>query len=93
MFLLTPPYFVTTRKIQYNRKIYKPHFYWFNMIKYNLPHEETKRFEIYTGKNTECMPKLIADGRVPMNVSQLMQRRLGLRNDTSGVKTFFMDNY
>jgi hypothetical protein len=63
------------------------------MTECNLPHEEMKKFEIYNGRNTEQMPKVIADGRVPMNVSQLMQRKLGLRNDASGVKAFYMDNY
>ena len=63
------------------------------MAKRNLPHEEIKGFEIYNGRNTEQMPKLIADGRVPMNIFQLMQRKLGLINDDSSVKDFFMDNY
>jgi hypothetical protein len=63
------------------------------MEKYNLPHEEIKRFEVYKGRNTEQMPKLRADGRVPANVSQIMQRRLDLRDDDTGVKSFFMDNY
>ena len=63
------------------------------MGKYNLPHEEIKRFEIYKGRNVDAMPKLLADGRIPMNVSQLMQRRLDLRNDDTGVKDFYIDNY
>ena len=63
------------------------------MTKYNLPQEEVKRFEVYKGKNTEWMPKLIADGRMPANVSQLMQRILDLRNDETGVKDFYLDNY
>ncbi len=63
------------------------------MEKYNLPHEEIKRFEVYEGANTKAMPKLRADGRVPANVSQIMQRRLDLRNDDTGVKSFYMDKY
>jgi len=63
------------------------------MEKYNLPQEEVKRFEVYKGRNTEQMPKLTADGRMPANVSQLMQRKLDLRNDETGVKDFYMDNY
>ena len=59
------------------------------MTKYNLPQEEVKRFEVYKGKNTEWMPKLIADGRMPANVSQLMQRILDLRND----ETLLEQNY
>jgi len=63
------------------------------MEKYNLPQEEEKRFEIYEGRNTEQMPKLIADGRIPTNFSQLMQRRLELRNDKTGVKDFYMNHW
>ena len=63
------------------------------MVKYNLSHEKGRdKFQGYEGRNTEQMPKLIAEGRVPMNVSQLMQRRLEVRNDTE-VKTAWMDNY
>lgn len=48
--------------------------------------------EVYGGRNVEQMPKLIADGRMPASVSQVMQRRLDLRNDETGVKDFYMDN-
>ena len=63
------------------------------MAKYNLPNEEMKRYEVYSGSNVKQMPKLIADGRIPASVSQIMQRRLNLRNDETGVKAFYMDNY
>jgi len=63
------------------------------MEKYNLSQEEVKRFEVYKGRNTEKMQELVADGRVPANVSQLMQRRLDLKNDETGVKDFYMNNY
>lgn len=63
------------------------------MEKYNLPHKEIKRFEVYEGANTKAMPKLRVDGRVPANVSQIMQRRLDLRNDDTGVKDFYMDKW
>ena len=63
------------------------------MEKYNLPHERTSRFEIYNGRNVDTMPKLISDGRIPMSVAQLMQRRIDLRNDKTGVKDFYMNNY
>jgi hypothetical protein len=59
----------------------------------NLPHEKTSRFKIYNGRNVDAMPKLISDGRIPMNVAQLMQRRIDLRNDNTGVKDFYMGNY
>jgi hypothetical protein len=39
------------------------------------------------------MPKLVAEARVPMNTSQLMQRRLDYRNGPAEVKTAWMDNY
>ena len=47
----------------------------------------------FYGKNVEQMPKLIADGRVPMNVAQLMQKRLDIRNSDKDVKSAYMDNY
>ncbi len=46
-----------------------------------------------TAQNVEQMPKLIAEGRVPINVAQLMQRRLDVRNGPAKVKTNWMDNY
>ena len=73
-----------------NKKVYKSKFSKFLMEKYNLPSEEIKRFEVYRGAIVKTMSKLIADGRVPMNVSQLMQRRLDLRNDNPGVKAFYI---
>ncbi len=63
------------------------------MEKYNLPHEETKRFEIYSGANVTQMPQLIKDGRVPLSVAGLMQRRLELRDDETGVKDFYVNNW
>jgi hypothetical protein len=50
-------------------------------------------FKEFYGRNTEQMPKLIAEGRVPMNTSELMQRRLDYRNGPAEVKTAWMDNY
>ena len=63
-------------------------------LRLNTTKQAYKAFpEKGTAPNTEQMPKLIADGRVPMNVSQLMQRRLDVRNAEAGVKTDWMDNY
>ncbi len=65
------------------------------MEKCNLPHEEMKKFEIYSGKSAWEMPNLRADGRVPMSVAGLMQRRLNLRSLRKyylAVKDFYMDN-
>ena len=59
-------------------------------IKLNATPEAYKEFY---GRNVEQMPKLIAEGRVPMNTSQLMQRRLDFRNGPADVKTAWMDNY
>ena len=50
-------------------------------------------YQEFYGRNVDQMPKLIADGRVPMNVSQLMQRRLDVRNSDKSIKGSYMDNY
>jgi hypothetical protein len=50
-------------------------------------------YQEFYGRNVKQMPKLIADGRVPMNVSQLMQRRLDVRNSDKAVKGSYIDNY
>ena len=42
-------------------------------LKLNATREAYREFY---GRNVEQMPKLIADGRVPMSVAGLMQRRL-----------------
>ncbi|MEM3074627.1 MAG: hypothetical protein QW727_01650 [Candidatus Pacearchaeota archaeon] len=47
----------------------------------------------FYGKNVWQMPELIADGRVPMSVAGLMQRRLDVRNSDADVKSSYMDNY
>ena len=59
-------------------------------LKLNTSREAYKEFY---GRNTEQMPKLIADGRVPMSVAGLMQRRLDVRNSDSDVKSSYMDNW
>jgi len=63
------------------------------MEEYNLPQEKVNRFKLYEGMNTEQMPKLIAEGRIPMNVSQIMRRRLELRNDKTGINDFYINKY
>ena len=50
-------------------------------------------YQEFYGRNVEQMPKLIADGRVPMNTAQLMQRRLDVINSDAKVKSSYMDNY
>ena len=59
-------------------------------LKLNTTREAYREF---CGRNTEQMPKLIADGRVPMSVAGLMQRRLDVRNSDADVKTSYLDNY
>ena len=60
------------------------------VLKLNATREAYQEFY---GLNVEQMPKLIADGRVPMNVAQLMQRRLDVRNSYAKVKNAYRDNY
>ena len=60
------------------------------VLKLNATREAYKEFY---GRNVEQMPKLIADGRVPMSVAGLMQRRLDVRNSDADVKTSYLDNY
>jgi len=50
-------------------------------------------YKEFYGPNVKQMPALVAEGRVPMNVSQLMQRRLDVRNGPQDVKTDWMGNY
>jgi len=52
-----------------------------------------KAYQEFYGRNVVQMPKLIADGRVPMNVAQLMQKRLDVRNSDAKVKSAYMNNY
>jgi len=51
----------------------------------NLP-DEGERFKEFCGREMEQMPKLIAEGRVPLSVNGLMQRRLEIRNASDDVK-------
>jgi len=55
--------------------------------------ESREAYREFYGRDTEQMPKLIADGRVPMNVAQLMQRRLDVRNSDTDVKNSYLDNW
>ncbi|HIH17917.1 MAG TPA: hypothetical protein HA282_04005 [Nanoarchaeota archaeon] len=59
-------------------------------LKLNSEREPYKEFY---GSNVEQMPMLIADGRVPISVAGLMQRRLDVRNSGADVKSSYMDNY
>ena len=50
-------------------------------------------YQEFYGRNTEKMQELVADGRVPISVAGLMQRRLDVRNSDDKVKSAWMDNY
>jgi hypothetical protein len=62
-------------------------------LKLNEARPTREAYKEFYGRNTEQMPKLIADDRVPMNVSQLMQRRLNTQNSDADVKSSYLDNW
>ena len=63
-------------------------------LRLNSSRQAYKAFpEEGTASNMGQMPLLIADARVPMSVSQLMQKRLDVRNYDTSVKSAWMDNY
>jgi hypothetical protein len=43
------------------------------------------KYKEFFGRNIDQMPLLIADGRVPMNTSQLMQKRLNAISELEGI--------
>jgi len=49
--------------------------------------ETREQYKEFSGRNIEQMPALISEGRVPMSVSQLMQKRLDNRSG------FYVDDY
>jgi hypothetical protein len=55
--------------------------------------ETREAYKEFCGRNTKQMPKLIAEKRVPMNVAQLMQERLDVRNSDAEIKSSYMDFY
>lgn len=55
--------------------------------------EKRETYQEFYGRNIEQMPKLIADGRVPMNTAQFMQKRLDVRNASEDVKDYWTNNY
>ena len=62
-------------------------------LKLNEVRPTREAYREFYGRNTEQMPKLISDGRVPMNVAQLMQKRLDVRNSDADIKSSYLDNY
>ena len=59
-------------------------------LQLNDPVQDYKEFY---GRNTEQMPKLIAEGRTPLPTSGLMKRRLEARNASETVKDSWLYNY
>ncbi len=49
-------------------------------------------YKEFYGKIFQEMPKIIKEGRVPMNVSQLMKRRLEVQDGPAEVKTAWINN-
>ncbi|MCH8945696.1 MAG: hypothetical protein IIA85_02130 [Nanoarchaeota archaeon] len=60
------------------------------ILKLNAKRE---KYQEFYGRNIEQMPKLVADNRVPMNASQLMQERLYVRNASEDVKGKWVDSF
>ena len=45
--------------------------------------------EVYEGRNVDAMPKILADGRIPMNTSQLMKYRISESESFPDFKNYF----
>lgn len=52
-----------------------------------------KEYQEFYGINTKKMPKLIAEGRVPLSASGFMKKRLDVRSGPDKVKEDWSDNY
>ena len=55
--------------------------------------ENKETYQEFYGRNIEQIPKLIADGRVSMSASKLMQKRLDVMNASEDVKDYWTNNY
>jgi len=53
--------------------------------------ESVNPIEVYGGRNVETMPKLLADGRVPMSASQLMKYRIAESDKLPDWKNSYFD--
>ncbi len=74
-----------------DRNIYKQKFSACIMVlKLNTTREVYREFY---GKGADQMAKLITDNRVPMNVAQLMQKRLEVRNSEPNIKNSYIDKF
>ena len=52
-----------------------------------------QNYKEFYGRNTEQMPKLIAEGRLPLSISGFMKRRLDALNSSDEVRSSYWDNY
>jgi len=55
--------------------------------------EPAERFKEFYGKNIDQMPKLLGEGRTPLNVAGLMRRRLEVLIASEEVKDAWWTNY
>ena len=55
--------------------------------------QSPENFKEFFGRNVEQMPKLISEGRIPLSVAGIMQRRLDVRNASDDVNASWRDNY
>ena len=59
-----------------------------NELQLNNP----KDYKEFFGENIESMPKLMAEGRTPLSISDLMRRRLEVLNSLHEVRDFYWNN-
>ena len=55
--------------------------------------DNVKPFKEFEGSNYKQMPKLIAEGRIPLSFAGLMKRKLQVLNGSSEVRDAWYDNY
>ena len=56
--------------------------------------EQRTHYKDFYGRNIEQMPKLLAEGRIPMSFADFMRKRLEVRNSSdSSLKGAWIDNY
>ena len=54
---------------------------------------EPQNYKAFYGRNVEQMPKLIAEGRTHMSVSDIMRKRLDVKNASKAVRNSWLYNY
>ena len=55
--------------------------------------EPAVHYKEFYGRNIDQMPNLVAEGRTPLSVSGLMQRRLETRNSSETVRNSWWNNH